>query len=196
VSATAHEQPRVLHFAPELAIRRVLDEIGVGSYLSVDLEPGRADLAADITDLPLEDRAFDLVICSHVLEHVADDGAALRELARVTAPNGEALLLTPVSYGLEATVEDPSATPEERLRRFGQDDHVRVYGRDFADRLTGAGLEADRFDPDSLPTRQRDLWGLRTEFPYALRNEIYVARPTRRSAARATAPDAPRAPAE
>jgi SAM-dependent methyltransferase len=148
------------------------------SYTSVDLEPGRADLAADVTDLPLPARAFDLVICSHVLEHVADDAAALSELARVTAVDGEALLLTPVSYALEATAEDPDAGPEDRRRRFGQDDHVRVYGRDFPERVAAAGLVASTYSPDDLTMEARTRWGLsRTEFPYSLRNEIYAARP-------------------
>jgi SAM-dependent methyltransferase len=175
----AGSPPRVLHFAPEPPIRAVLDELGMTSYLSVDLEPGVADLAADITALPLEERSFDLVICSHVLEHVPEDRIALRELARVVSDRGQVLILTPVSHKLEATIEDPAAGPEERLRMFGQDDHVRVYGPDLVDRIEAAGLTAATFDSGDVNEQTRARAGLDMgKNPYGLRNELFVCRRT------------------
>ena len=177
-SMAARSNPRVLHFAPEAALRDVVAALGPAAYLSADIEPGAADLEADITDLPLDDGSFDLVICSHVLEHIPDDAAALRELARVTASSGEALILSPVSYALDATVEDPDTTPAERLRYFGQEDHVRVYGPDLAQRIEAAGMTVERFDPDDVPERDRAAAGISREVgAYGLRNEIYVGRP-------------------
>lgn len=85
------------------------------------------------------------MICSHVLEHVNDDRQAMRELYRVLAPGGTAILLVPMS-SRATTYEDPSITdPQERIRHFGQFDHVRLYGRDYADRLAGAGFNVEEF---------------------------------------------------
>jgi SAM-dependent methyltransferase len=110
-------------------------------YLSADLDPQRAMMAMDLMDIDLPDEAFDAIFCSHVLEHVEDDRRALRELWRVLAPGGWALLPVP-PIRIEKTVEDPSVVdPAERERRFGQWDHVRRYGRDYADRLRKAGFE-------------------------------------------------------
>jgi SAM-dependent methyltransferase len=102
--------------------------------------------------MELADGSFDLILCSHVLEHVPDDGAAMSELRRVLAPGGLALVLTPYRAD-RPTYEDPSVTsPLDRMVAFGQQDHVRIYGTDLADRLTGAGFEvedrtaADLFD--------------------------------------------------
>jgi SAM-dependent methyltransferase len=166
---------RVLHVAPEEPIMRVLDRVGMGAYISVDLEPGAADVTADVTDLPMGDASFDLVICSHVLEHVPDDRAALGEFRRVLADGGEILLHTPVSSLLEATIEDPGASPEQRAEWFGQDDHVRIYGPDFVDRIAAAGLSAERFDASRLGTELRDSAGLDSVADeHGLRNELYV----------------------
>src|SRR4029077_8850135 len=91
-------------------------------------------------DLP--DSYFYLILCSHVLEHVPDDRAAMSELRRVLAPGGLALVLTP--YRPEVpTYEDPSvSSPLDRMVAFGQQDHVRIYGMDLADRLREARLAA------------------------------------------------------
>ena len=95
----------------------------------------------DITDIPYEEHFFDVILCSHVLEHVQDDRKAMRELYRVLKPGGWALLQVPLQTGREKTYEDPSiVTPEERLKHFGQKDHVRIYGADYKDRLASAGF--------------------------------------------------------
>jgi SAM-dependent methyltransferase len=135
---------RWLHFAPEYALERLLRAAPGIRYLTTDLEPGAADVAADVTALPFEDGAFDVVLCSHVLEHVEDDVAAIRELARVTRPGGTAIVLVPIDHGRARTYEDPSIVdPGERERAFWQHDHVRLYGRDFPDRLRAGDLDVE-----------------------------------------------------
>ena len=130
---------RLLHFAPENALERRIRPLT--DYVTADLEPGAAMHEADITRLPFEDDSFDAVLCIHVLEHVDDDRAAVAELRRVLRPGGWAIVMVPVDLGRAATHEDPSITdPAARRREFWQEDHVRLYGRDLADRL---GLEAD-----------------------------------------------------
>lgn len=99
----------------------------------------------DIGNLPFPSGSFDLVVCNHVLEHVVDDQRAMRELRRVMSVSGCLLVQVPIER--DATLEDPTATdPASRLQLFGQEDHVRSYGRDFALRLMAAGLEV-REDP-------------------------------------------------
>jgi len=129
---------RVLHLAPEPWLERRLRARPNLDYLSGDLEPGAAMATLDLERLPFADASFDRALCVHVLEHVADDHAALRELARVLAPGGEAIVMVPL-YGT-TTEEDPGASPQERLRRFGQADHL--YGTDLRDRIAAAGLDA------------------------------------------------------
>lgn len=130
---------RVLHFAPEAATASVLRSIAT-EYKSTDIEE-TADVQADITELPFEDDSWDVIVCSHVLEHVPDDLSAMRELRRVLAQGGRAIVVVPRVRGV-MTDEDPSVTdPAERLRRFGQEDHVRIYGDDLEQRLTAAGFD-------------------------------------------------------
>ena len=133
---------RVLHFAPEPSLQRWVASLDAVSYVSVDLESPLADVRADITKLPFEDDSFDLVICSHVLEHVPDDRTAIAELFRVVRPRGTAVIQVPAAE-VDETLEDPSVTdPAEREQLFGQYDHVRVCGA----RLPPADNEAAGFD--------------------------------------------------
>lgn len=180
VSEIARGRPRILHFAPEGAIQRVLHTLAPRSYVSADLDAGRAQVQADIVDLPFDGGSFELILCSHVLEHVADDRLALAEIARVLAPDGEALIQTPVDPRLELTIENPDLGPDERRRAFGQDDHVRVYGTDLRDRITEAGLRCRAFTPAELPARRRSEAALK---PAAggPRNEIFVCSRAHRS---------------
>jgi SAM-dependent methyltransferase len=136
---------RILHVAPEASLRPRLER-AAGSYVSGDLTGTFGDEVIDITRLPFGDRTFDAVICNHVLEHVPDDRAAMRELRRVLAPGGWALLLVP-DVEAEHTVEDPSVVDAaERLRLYGQEDHVRRYGCDYLDRLAEAGFKPEVTD--------------------------------------------------
>jgi SAM-dependent methyltransferase len=132
---------RILHVAPEEALARpLLHSPGVG-YLAIDREPGHIDAVMDLTQLACPDDMFDLVICNHVLEHIPDDRQAMRELRRVLRPHGRAIVQVPMSFNLATTLEDLSiVNPETRERLYGQADHVRLYGRDYLDRLTAAGF--------------------------------------------------------
>jgi hypothetical protein len=133
----------VLHFAPEWCFRYTPRPPGQ-RYVTTDLDPAKGDLALDIRALDLPDAAFDAVICSHVLEHVDDDGAALAELRRVVAPGGWVQLMVPQDLTRAETYEDPAITdPDARRAAFLQHDHVRLYGRDFADRVRAAGFDVE-----------------------------------------------------
>lgn len=131
---------RLLHVAPEAVLAARLREVPGLRTVSADLARA-ADLRLDVTALPFPDASFGAVLCNHVLEHVADDRGALRELRRVLRPGGWALLQVPLDPQRAETLEDDGTLdPQERTRRFGQPDHVRVYGRDYAHRLREAGF--------------------------------------------------------
>jgi ubiquinone/menaquinone biosynthesis C-methylase UbiE len=98
-------------------------------------------MRSDLTALPLRDGACDVVICCHVLEHVPDDLRGMREIFRVLKPGGWAILQVPIALGQSETFEDWSITSSsQRERMFGQSDHVRLYGRDYRNRLEAAGF--------------------------------------------------------
>jgi len=135
---------RLLHLAPEPGILARLRERGDFEYVTADLDSPHADDRVDVQALPYEDTSFDALICSHVLEHVPDDRRAMGELLRVLRPGGTALLMVPVDRSLASTKEDPSVTDEAgRRAAFWQEDHLRLYGRDFAGRLEAAGFAVE-----------------------------------------------------
>jgi SAM-dependent methyltransferase len=142
---------RVLHFAPEAVIRRFVRD-RAGQYASADFLRGNVDLRLDMTCMPeIADGSFDTCIACDVLEHVADDGAALRELHRVLAPGGAAIITVPQQDGLATTYEDPSITTAAgRLAAFGQVDHVRMYGDDVVARMQAAGFRVETVDANSF----------------------------------------------
>lgn len=127
------------------------------SRLDLGADNRLVDVLGSITELPYADSSVDLLVCYHVLEHVPDDRAAMREIARVLKPGGIGLLQVPFRPGT-LTDEDPSADAEERLRRFGQADHVRYYGDDWEDRLVEAGLSIRRVTPRSLVGDEAAAW--------------------------------------
>jgi SAM-dependent methyltransferase len=135
----AHE---LLHFAPEYCLEHRLRQIQRLDYKTADLDPAVGELQLDITEMNLPDGSFDAILCSHVLEHVEDDAAAMRELRRVLKPGGWAIVMVPLDINRTSTYEDSSITaPADREREFWQFDHVRLYAPDIADRLTAAGFE-------------------------------------------------------
>jgi SAM-dependent methyltransferase len=160
---------RLLQVAPNAGVMRWLKARPGVDVVSVDLCSPLASIQADITDMPFEDEAFDMVICSHVLEHVPDDRKAISELFRSLRRGGKAILQVPPS-DLEETFEDPSITdPRERQRLFQQYDHVRLCGADYADRIGEAGFEVTTVDyPATLEPRLRDWFGLRIGEPFYL----------------------------
>jgi SAM-dependent methyltransferase len=155
----------MLHIAPEYALYRRLSQLPDLRYVTGDLASALATHELDVMDLPFAAGSFDFLICNHVLEHVEDDRRALAEIHRVLAPGGWAILMCPVDYRREATLEDPAAvTPRDRHRLFGQADHVRLYGRDYADRLAEAGfaVRAERY-VESCDSSSAARFGLRRE---------------------------------
>lgn len=156
---SAPDEVALLHLAPEPCLQARLCALPGVRYLAGDLDSPHADVRLDIAAMPFPDASFDAVICSHVLEHVDDDRAALAELVRVLRPGAWVLLSVPVDPSREETLEDPAiATPEARTWHYWQHDHVRLYGRDFPRRVTAAGFEIEddaflRRIPDALVER-------------------------------------------
>ncbi|MDQ3727963.1 MAG: methyltransferase domain-containing protein [Actinomycetota bacterium] len=135
-----HHPRDILHFAPERGIRPILRRNAHARYVAADLDSAPGVVSVDIMAMPFEDASFDLIVCSHVLEHVLDDRAAMAEMRRVLRPRGTALLQAPVRYGRD-TDEDTTVTdPVIRYQRFGQPNHWRFYGEDLSDRLSSAGF--------------------------------------------------------
>lgn len=132
---------RVLHVAPEPCLEWRLRALPQFRYLTVDQFNPSADRQADLTRLPFAAERFDLILCSHVLEHIPEDGSAMAELARVLRPGGTAIILVPYDPKRPATEEGRHITsPAERWRRFGHPYHYRIYGADLAEKLAAAGL--------------------------------------------------------
>lgn len=137
------KQPsRVLHVAPEPQLASVLKQLPKIRYISADLMSPGVMSHFDIQHMPFANETFDVVICNHVMEHVSDDSAAMAAIYRVLKPGGWALLQVPIALKLDRTIEDPTAlTESQRIERFGQDDHVRLYTRsDYVQRLEATGF--------------------------------------------------------
>lgn len=154
---------RMLHIAPEPAfVARLSRQVGL-DYLSADLNDPQAMVKMDISDIQYPSDSFDVIYCSHVLEHVPDDRAAIRELRRVLRPDGWAVILVPITS--EHTIEENEPqSPSQRERLFGQHDHVRSYGNDFADRVEQLGFVVTPFSASDIVTMDRiDEFGISTD---------------------------------
>lgn len=142
------EEISFLHIAPELCfIPRFRKQDNI-KYTTADLESPWADIHLNIENMPIEDNSYDALMANHILEHVDNLDKALSEIRRVLKPGGWAILISPINPNRETTYSDPSITnPIEREKHFGQKDHVREFGKDYADVLRGSGLEIieDRF---------------------------------------------------
>ena len=170
--------PVLLHIAPEICLKRVFEarygRAGVAErYITADLESPLARLHFDVQAIPMPDESVDVVICNHLLEHVEDEGRALAELHRIMRNGGWGILLAPVDLSRETTDEDDgTATPAERTRRFGQYDHHRAYGRDYAERLRKAGFVVEDADYSAtLPTDERKRNALCDDHIYIVRKQ-------------------------
>jgi predicted SAM-dependent methyltransferase len=134
---------KVLHFAPEKIFMTYFGKHKNIDYYPVDFDPNYPGIRdrVDITDIPYKSGIFDIIICNHVLEHIPDDNKALSELKRVLSDDGIAYINVPIS-NQEKTLENPDYnTPDLRLKHYGQDDHVRLYGNDYVDRLRSSGFK-------------------------------------------------------
>lgn len=146
---------KVLHFAPEQAFYKRFRRLSNLDYTTTDLNSPLADVKADICDLPFKDESFDFILCNHVLEHIPDDKKAMQELYRILRPGGTAILQIPQELNRAETFQDDSITdPKERAKIFGQYDHVRVYGRDYFDKLREVGFKVVEADYTSELTPQ------------------------------------------
>jgi SAM-dependent methyltransferase len=141
------DQLKLLHIAPELSFIKIFENMKNIDYISADIESPLAKVKMDVHELPFAENTFDVVFCNHVMEHVDDDIQAMSEIHRVLKPGGWAIIQSPVYMHLDKTLEDPSITdPMEREQVFGQNDHMRKYGRDYGDRLRKGGFKVTEDD--------------------------------------------------
>ncbi len=161
----------ILHLAPEKHLAARIEAGHPARYVKGDLNPSREGVERiDVTNIPYADASFDWVICNHVLEHVPDDARALTELWRVLRPGGSAILQTPFALGLEKSLEDPEiATDDKRIEFYGQEDHVRLYGRDLFDRIRAAGFHLTLIKhAECLPVIDARRYGVNPDEPLFL----------------------------
>ena len=143
---------RILYFAPEYSMMKWVRRNNI-KLTTADLFDPKTDLKLDITDIDLPDDSYDMVICNHVLEHVSSYGKALSELNRILKPGGKLIISFPIDPSLDTVLEKDADTPEERIRLFGQNDHVRVFGKDSADILASYGYSVSVIDAGSMPEK-------------------------------------------
>lgn len=135
----------LLHIAPEFALSERFRKNKRVNYFAIDkFESGyhypKYVQAMDITDLKFQDNTFDIILCSHVLEHIEQDTLAIQNLLKVLKPTGICYIVVPYFPELATTYHNPNANTDAlRLLNYGQSDHVRKYGLDFSERLTSAG---------------------------------------------------------
>ncbi|MHA7863819.1 class I SAM-dependent methyltransferase [Flagellimonas marinaquae] len=153
---------QLLHFAPEQAFYKRFKKLDHITYTTTDLNSPLADVKADICDLPFDDNSFDVILCNHVLEHIPDDTRAMQELLRVMKPGGWGIFQIPQDLKREQTFEDNTITDrKERARIFGQYDHVRIYGRDYFDKLRNIGFTVEEVDyTNKLPKEDVEKYRL------------------------------------
>ena len=136
---------KILHIAPEQAFFKFLKSLNNKNYITFDLNSPLADVKGDICKMPFDDNFFDLILCNHVLEHIDDDKKAMQELFRVLNKNGTAILQVPIDLEKKETFEDVNVkTKQERMEKFGQYDHVRIYGRDYFKKLEKIGFHVEQ----------------------------------------------------
>ena len=146
---------KVVHFAPEQAFYKRFRKLKNLDYTTTDLNSPLADVKADICNLPFEDNSFDIIFCNHVLEHIPDDTKAMQELYRILRPGGWGIFQIPQDLKRNITFEDDSITDrKERAKIFGQYDHVRIYGRDYFDKLRSVGFKVEEVDYTALLTAE------------------------------------------
>lgn len=144
---TSTKKLKVLHIAPEQCFLDIFRNQKNLAYITSDLESPIADVKADICDLPFKDNEFDVVFCNHVLEHIPEDYKAMQELYRVLKKGGFGVFQIPQDLNRATTFEDDAITDKkQRAEIFGQYDHVRVYGRDYFDKLRAVGFRVDEVD--------------------------------------------------
>jgi SAM-dependent methyltransferase len=143
----------ILHLAPDQMLYNILHAAGK-EYVCGDINPldfkHLPCIKLDATDISYADHKFNLIIALHILEHIPNDKKAIKELHRVLAPKGKLIVMVPQNFDSKETDEDHKITdPVVRTKRFGQADHVRLYGLDFAQRLKDGGFHIKAYVPPS-----------------------------------------------
>lgn len=153
---------KLLHFAPEQAFYNRFKKLDNLDYTTTDLNSPLADVKADICNLPFSDSSFDVILCNHVLEHIPNDTKAMQELYRILKPGGWGIFQIPQDLKRETTFEDDTIIDKkERARIFGQYDHVRIYGRDYFDKLRSIGFTVEEVDyTNTLPKEDVEKYRL------------------------------------
>lgn len=151
---------RVLHLAPESLIQKYIEQNEKIDYYTGDIVPRKAMHVTDITDMQYKDNTFDYVICNHVMEHIADEEKAVSEIKRVLKPTGKWIFSFPICTDMKTYEDKAIISPEQRLKEYGQEDHVRLYGFDFAERYEKYGLKLHIYSPkNEMDDAQIDQFG-------------------------------------
>jgi SAM-dependent methyltransferase len=149
------------HFAPErffmdhFAGRRDVTYLAFDKhprhYRHAEIEVRELDLCTDMETLP--SASFDLLLHSHVLEHLPCEVApVLRHMKRLLKTGGVMLFSVPIDGEFSSEGVDPPKSAEELSMRQRQGDHLRIFGRrDFPEKLAGI-LESDCL------VRQKDVF--------------------------------------
>lgn len=168
------QNQKVLHVAPEPSLFKVFKKLPNLDYLAgTKYQEGfyySDELPViDLRALSSDDDEFDFVIANHVLEHIKEDKQVLAEILRVLKPGGVAILQVPIANKLEKTFEDDTIkTKSDREKYFGQFDHVRLYGKDYPNRLSAAGFEVTKTKPGD------GKWEVNNLLRYALNSSEYL----------------------
>jgi len=167
------EPLRLLHVSPKYSLSRRFVKMPSIDYVGIDLfDRPNTSIRVDISGIPVKCETFDALLCIHVMEHVEDDVAAIAELYRVLKPGGWAFITVPIRLDRK-TYEDPTITaPEDRLLHFGEEQHARIYGLDFPDRLESAGFDVQLDLAQDLDRSTSEEYGL-----FADENVFYCTKP-------------------
>lgn len=144
------EKCSVLHIAPEKSIREHIQSNENCDYYSGDIEPGKAMHVVDITNIQFKENFFDYIVINHVLEHIPDEEKAIQELKRVLKEDGKIIMSVPICIDMNTYENKNIRTKKERLREFGQEDHIRLYGKDYKERFEEYGLKLDVMSPEKI----------------------------------------------
>jgi SAM-dependent methyltransferase len=169
---------KILHIAPELCFIKRFEAIHGDNYITADIESPLAKVKLDVLQMPFSEGEYDVVFCNHVMEHVSDDLQAMREIYRVLKPGGWGIIQVPLFYPLlDTTYEDINiVTPAEREKAFGQDDHVRLYGKDYLSRLQSAGFKAEEiWLGNELPEAEVKRYALPLDEPIFLVHKTAIS---------------------
>ena len=146
-------QNNILIFGAEFSIKKWFDMNGF-HYQTADLFDRSADFKVDIQNIPFPDESWKLILCNHILEHVPDFILALKELKRVLSKDGFLVITVPIDRNFATVYEDAGiVSAKDRIKHFGQADHLRIFGNDFDKILNDCGFLVEVVNGDMLPTQ-------------------------------------------